>query len=49
VPLLGDQGFLFWVLAAYLYLLAVESLLLLAGRQPLGHDTPGKPGAPARD
>jgi len=47
VPLFQDQGFLFWVLAAYLYLLAVEVLLLVLGRRPLGQNTTAEPDAPA--
>jgi hypothetical protein len=49
VPFFRPGGFLFWVLFAYLYLVAVEVVLLLAGRQTLGQGAPGNPPAPARD
>jgi len=45
VPLYRDHaGFLFWVLGAYLFLLAVEIGLLLKGLQA-GQSTTGKPDA----
>lgn len=45
VPLYHDQSFLFWVLGAYLFLLAVEIALLLVGQPRQGLNPPGSPGA----
>lgn len=43
VPLFHDQTFLFWVLAAYLFVLTVEVWLLVYGRHRVEQTQPGKP------
>lgn len=45
VPLYREDTFLFWVLAAYMYLLAVEIALLLVGQGQVSHSPAGKTDA----